>query len=140
MGQTTSLSYKFRRINPELCKAIFLADGLMSYRQSKPVRPFAPEWYKVAAHRAKMPQNKVAMVLMTDISIVYVQGWNVKMTSIVETTQVVAVLALLPFVLVGLLIMEPFDRIRLRVPKRPKARVARQEPHQPRRTLESELA
>lgn len=87
-----------------------------------------------------MPQNKVAMVLMTDISIVYVQGWNVKMTSIVETTQVVAVLALLPFVLVGLLIMEPFDRIRLRVPKRPKARVARQEPHQPRRTLESELA
>ena len=87
-----------------------------------------------------MPQNKVAMVLMTDISIVYVQGWNVKMTSIVETTQVVAVLALLPFVLVCLLIMEPFDRIHLRMPRWPRVRVARQEPHQPHRTLESELA
>lgn len=63
-----------------------------------------------------------------------------KMASIVETIQVVAVLALLPFILVCLLIMEPFDRIPLRMPKRPRARVAPQESRQPRRTLESELA
>ena len=77
---------------------------------------------------------------MTDISMVFVQGWNVKMASIVETTQVLAVLALLPFILVCLLIMEPFDHIRLRMSRWPRVRAARHEPHQSRGTLESELA
>jgi len=76
---------------------------------------------------------------MTGISMCC-SGLETKMDSIVETTQVVAVLALLPIILVCLLIMEPFDHVRLRMPRWPRVRVARQKASRTRPALESELA
>ena len=63
------------------------------------------------------------------------------MDTIVETTQVVAVLALLPIILVCLLVMEPFDRIRAGMPQWPRERKAPQKKAaRTRPALESELA
>lgn len=140
MGQTTSRSYKFRRINRSLCKASLLAAGVDDLPGDPTRPPIAPEWYRDAVRGWEMPRNNAAVVLMTDISMC-VQGWKTKMDSIVETTQVVAVLALLPIILVCLLIMEPFDHIRLRMPQWPRMRVARQKKAtRTRPALESELA
>jgi hypothetical protein len=62
------------------------------------------------------------------------------MASIIETIQVVVVLAFLPILLVCLIIAEPFDRLRFGLPKIPKTRPVRREAKRARPTLKSELA
>lgn len=80
------------------------------------------------------------MVLTTHISMVPVQGGNVKMASIIETSQVVLVLALLPLILLCLMIVEPFDHMRFQSPGFPRIRPVRRQSKRARPAMESELA
>ena len=80
------------------------------------------------------------MVLTTHISMVPVQGGNVKMASIIETSQVVVVLALLPLILLCLMIIEPFDHMRFHQPRFPRIRTVRRQAKRARPVMGSELA